>query len=159
MDYIIHHVVGIVGAIASLIAGRSWVALAAAQLVSEFSNVFMNFRWRMLKHRLTNHVLWMPSNFLFMLSYIVCRILFMAILLWRNYEIHQTSHLQNMSQDPTLVYVCALIGNFLQIGLYMIQIYWFRLIVGAFLRAMFGDGKTEVKGKDDLAETKKDKKK
>ena len=93
MDYIIHHVVGILGAIASLIAGRSWIALAAAQLVSEFSNVFMNFRWRMLKHRLTDHFLWLPANFAFMFSYIVCRIIFMAILLWRNYEIHQTSQL------------------------------------------------------------------
>lgn len=155
MDYIIHHVVGIVGAIACLITGRSWVSLSAAQLVSEFSNVFMNFRWRMLKHRLTENPLWLPANFTFMFSYIVCRILFMAILLWRNFEMHQSDYLKNMRSDPPLIYVCALVGNFLQIGLYTIQLYWFKLILGAFFRAVYGDGKTEIKGKDDLVEKTK----
>ena len=86
-DFIFHHVVGIAGAIAVLIAGDFTVALSVGNLVSEFSNSFMNMRWRWLKHKLTEHWFYLPLNFGFLMAYLFSRIVFMAALLIRNFEI------------------------------------------------------------------------
>lgn len=47
----------------------------------------MNLRWRMLKHKSHSGKLFMLVNAWFFFAYIVCRIVFMATLLIRNYQI------------------------------------------------------------------------
>ena len=49
-DFIVHHIVGWLGAVAVLVSGRFNVALSCGQLVSELTGFFMNNRWRMIKH-------------------------------------------------------------------------------------------------------------
>jgi hypothetical protein len=88
-DFIFHHVVGILGALAVMIAGKYTVALSAGNLVSEFSNWAMNLRWRLLKHKMTEHWAYLPVNALFMMAYIFSRIFFMLALLVRNYQVQQ----------------------------------------------------------------------
>ena len=84
-DFIAHHIVGIIGALAVLVAGRSNVALSAGNLVSEWTSFVMNQRWRMLKHKQTEGLPFLAVNALFFMSYIICRIVFMGTLLLRNY--------------------------------------------------------------------------
>ena len=86
-DFIFHHVVGLLGAAVVLLAGDFTVALSVGNLVSEFSNCFMNVRWRLLKHKMTDHWFYLPINFMFMMAYLFSRILFMGALLVRNWEI------------------------------------------------------------------------
>lgn len=50
-DFIFHHILGIVGAAAVIVAGRFNVALSAGNLVSEWTGFPMNLRWRMLMHK------------------------------------------------------------------------------------------------------------
>lgn len=134
-DFVVHHIVGLVGALAVMISGRFNVALSAGNLVSEWSNLIMNLRWRMLKHKMTEGLPFLVVNAIFMLSYIIVRIVFMLMLLIRNYQIQQVFDIYS---DPPAVYSCAIVSLVLQVSLYLIQIYWFKLIVGAFLRTLRG---------------------
>ena len=69
----------------------------------------------------------------------------MGMLLLRNYQIQ---HHFDIFTDPSLVSSCAVASTVLQVGLYIIQLYWFYLIFGAFLRTLQGQ-KPRIAGKDD----------
>jgi len=86
-DFIFHHVVGLVGAITVLISGRFNVALSCGQLVSEWTGFPMNWRWRMLKHKNTKGSSFIVVNAFFFIGYIITRVVFMACLLHRNYQV------------------------------------------------------------------------
>lgn len=86
-DFILHHIVGIIGAFAVLVCGRFNVALSAGNLVSEWTSFPMNQRWRMLMHKQTEGPAFMAVNAVFFLGYIMARIVFMAVLILRNYQI------------------------------------------------------------------------
>ena len=88
-DFILHHVVGLIGALAVLVAGRQNVALSCSQLISEWTSFPMNFRWRMLKHGQADSIFYIPVNFIFLLSYIIFRIVAMGMLLVRTWQIMQ----------------------------------------------------------------------
>ena len=154
-DFIFHHVVGIIGAVAVLIAGQFTIALSVCNLVSEFSNAFMNLRWRMLKHKMTEHSLYLPLNFCFLLSYLFSRILFMGALLVRNWEISQITTLY--SHPNELVSSCAITSTAMQVMLYLIQLYWFKLIINAVIRTLEG-GKPTSAADTDLADDNTSKK-
>ena len=87
----------------------------------------------------------MVVNALFFFGYIFCRILFMATLLIRNYQVQQQF---DIFKDPPVIYVCAILSTVFQIGLYIIQAFWFKLIFGAFLRALKGE-KPKIGKRDD----------
>jgi len=144
-DFIMHHVVGLLGAVAVMISGRFNVALSCGQLVSEWTGFFMNARWRMLKHKQAEGTLYMVVNFLFFFGYIVARIVFMAMLLIRNVQVQYRF---DIFSDPPLIYVCAVLSTIMQIGLYVIQLFWFKMIFGAFLRALKGE-KPRIGKRDD----------
>ena len=143
-DFIAHHIVGIIGALCVLVAGRFNVALSAGNLVSEWTASAMNFRWRMLKHKMTDGFPFLLINAVFFGSYVVARVFFMAWLLYRNYQIQQVFAI---SSDPTIVYYCAIMSTVLQVCLYLIQMFWFKLIFGAFMRTLKG-GKPQIASKD-----------
>ena len=69
------------------------MALSVGNLVSEFSNSFMNMRWRFLKHKMVDHPLYLPLNFGFLMRYLLSRIIFMGGLLVRNFEISKVTTL------------------------------------------------------------------
>ena len=143
-DFIAHHIVGIIGALCVVVAGRFNVALSAGNLFSEWTSFAMNHRWRMLKHKRTEGALFILVNAIFFGGYVIARVFFMAWLLFRNYQIQQVFAI---SSDPTIVYYCAIMSTFLQVCLYFIQMFWFKLIFGAFMRTLKG-GKPQIASKD-----------
>lgn len=84
-DFIAHHIVGIIGALCVIVAGRFNVALSAGNLFSEWTSFPMNHRWRMLKHKMTEGFPFLLVNAVFFGGYVVARVFFMAWLLYRNY--------------------------------------------------------------------------
>ena len=86
-DNYLHHIVSIAGAIGVMISGRFCIPISAGNLVSEFSNAAMNWRWRFLKHKLVDHWLFVPVSVIFMVCFIMSRGVFMLMLLVRNFEI------------------------------------------------------------------------
>lgn len=116
-------------------AGRFNVALSAGNLFSEWTSFPMNHRWRMLKHKMTEGFPFLLINAIFLTSYVVARVFFMAWLLYRNYQIQQVFRI---SSDPDIVYYCAIMSSVLQVCLYLIQMFWFKLIWGAFMRTLKG---------------------
>ncbi len=82
-----HHLVGILGAAAVIVCGRFNVALSAGNLMSEWTSFPMNHRWRMIKHKMTDSPWYMVVNGIFFLGYLFVRVIFMALLLLRNYQI------------------------------------------------------------------------
>ena len=69
-----------------------------------------------------------------MLSYLLSRILFMGALLVRNFEISQVTDLYQHPND--FVSACAYMSTTFQVLLYLIQLYWFKLIIGAVIRTI-----------------------
>ena len=134
-DFIAHHIVGIIGAVAVLIAGRFNVALSAGNLFSEWTTFAMNHRWRMLKHKQTEGLPFIFMNAIFLMCYVIARIVFMAMLLLRNYQIQSNF---SISSDPPLIWTASVISSALQVVLYLIQLFWFKLIFGAFVRTLQG---------------------
>ena len=105
----------------------------------------MNHRWRMLKHKQGEGMSFMVVNALFFLSYIFCRIVFMGTLLIRNVQVQRSF---DIFSDPPLIWVSAVLSSVFCVGLYVIQLFWFKLIFGAFLRALKGE-KPKIKSRDD----------
>ena len=128
-DFIAHHIVGIIGAVTVLIAGRFNVALSAGNLFSEWTTFAMNHRWRMLKHKQTEGLPFILMND------VIARIVFMAMLLLRIYQIQSNF---SISSDPPLIWTASVISSALQVVLYLIQLFWFKLIFGAFVRTLQG---------------------
>ena len=89
-DFIAHHAVGIMGAACVLVSGRFNVALSCGQLMSEWTGLPMNYRWRMLKHKQGEGMHFMAVNVVFFFSYIFCRIAFMGSLLIRNVQVQRS---------------------------------------------------------------------
>jgi len=89
----------------------------------------------MLKHKMSEGTGFIVVNAIFFFSYFFVRVVFMAMLLLRNYQIQ---HQFDIFSDPAIVAGCAVMSTVLQIGLYVIQLYWFYLIFGAFLRTIQG---------------------
>lgn len=87
-DFIFHHIVGLIGAVGVLIVGRFNVALSCGALVSELSNFFMNMRWHMLQHKMTTSPLFNVAQMSFAFSFFVVRVVFMLMLVVRNWQIH-----------------------------------------------------------------------
>lgn len=86
-DNYFHHLISVAGAIGVLISGRFCIAMAAGNLVSEFSNAAMNLRWRFLKHKLYDSWWFIAVSTNFMICFFVSRGIFMLMLLVRNFEI------------------------------------------------------------------------
>ena len=84
-DYIFHHVVGVLGALLVLVSGQFPVALSVGNLVSETSNFCMNFRWRLLKHKITEGSLFLFASILFMVVFFFSRVVFMLLLVIRTF--------------------------------------------------------------------------
>ena len=99
----------------------------------------------MLKHGYSDHPLYMPVNFIFLMSYIVFRIIAMGMLLLRNYQVLQ---LVDTWADPPIVSTCTVISTVLQVLLYLIQLFWFWLIIGAVAKTLQGK-KPVIASKDD----------
>ena len=154
-DFIFHHIVGIIGALCVVVAGRFSVALSAGNLFSEWTTFPMNMRWRMLKHKQATGFPFMAINALFFVMYIFVRVVFMGQLLIRNYQIQKSF---DIFSDPPLVAGCAIASTALQVMLYLIQLYWFKLIFGAFMSAIQGKA-PRIAGKDDIDADKKETKK
>lgn len=134
-DFILHHIVGILGAVVVLIAGRFSVALCAGNIFSEWTSFPMNHRWRMLKHKQTEGLSFLVMNAIFLIFYFVARIVFMGALLVRNYQIQNN---YSISSEPPLIWEAAVMSTVLQVILYLIQLFWFRLIFGALVRTIQG---------------------
>mmetsp|Transcript_1441 Transcript_1441/g.1741 ORF Transcript_1441/g.1741 Transcript_1441/m.1741 type:complete len:89 (+) Transcript_1441:333-599(+) len=49
-EFLFHHTVGILGAAGSFFCGRFNLPLSSGALLSEASNMMMNYRWFMIKH-------------------------------------------------------------------------------------------------------------
>ena len=105
-DFIMHHIVGALGAYAVMVAGRFSVALSAGNLMSEWTTFSMNQRWRMIKHKQGEGTIYMLVNAIFFFSYFFVRIVFMFMLLVRNYQIQQNFDIWS---DPPVVAICAIV--------------------------------------------------
>ena len=84
-EFVIHHVIGILGAAGSLFCGRFNPPLSAGALLSEASNMMMNYRWFMLKHGATDHPLYLPVQALFAICFFLSRVVFMLMMVIRNF--------------------------------------------------------------------------
>ena len=118
-QYIFHHVISLAGAALSLSLGGHNVSLAAACLVTEFSDLFMNARWFMLKHGNTATKAYKVVNLLFAGTFFVTRVLFLAAILWRQLT------LGDLNQEPERM-------NTLLLGsLWCLQVLWFGQVTKA----------------------------
>ena len=134
-DYIFHHVVGIMGALGVMICGRFTVALSAGNLVSELSNALMNVRWRLLKHKQTEHWAFVPASVTFMICFFFSRVVFMLMLIIRLVDAHHVFDIRNEEPYIIAAYVAT---DALQVMLYLLQIYWFQLIFMNFYKTVTG---------------------
>ena len=132
-DFIAHHIFGIVGALCVLVAGRFNVALSAGNLVSEWTTFPMNHRWRMLKHGHTTGKSFVAINAVFFFGFIYFRLIFMALLMLKNVQIQNSFSIWS---DPPLVSYCHVASSTLQVGLYLIQIHWFKQVAGVFMKSI-----------------------
>ena len=85
-------------------------------------------------------------NAAFFFSYVFARVLIMGMLILRNYQIQQ--HF-DISSDPKLIYICAIISTVLQVVLYVIQLWWFQMIAATCMRTMVGGSKKATIDKRD----------
>lgn len=88
-DYIFHHVMGCIGGVTSYTFGYFCPILAVAILISETSNFCMNIRWRLLKHKMTEHWSFVAASMAFMITFFCSRVFFMLMVVLRCIELNQ----------------------------------------------------------------------
>lgn len=142
-DFIIHHVVGVAGAVTSIALGRQNVPLSAAAILSEASNFAMNIRWFMLKHGFADHWSFLPVSYWFMACFFFSRVVFMLMVFVRNVEAHYLYDWQD--QHPILVGL-QVATDLLLGALYLLQLYWFWLIIKVVIKAITGAGSGKEEG-------------
>ena len=154
-EFLFHHIVGVLGAAGVFYCGRFNVALSSGALLSEASNMLMNYRWFMLKHKATDHPLYMPTQAGFAISFFLSRIVFMLMMLIRNFQMHYVFDI--FEQHWSFVVVQITTDAMLTL-LYLLQVYWFKLIVNMVLRTLSGDPKKKKKteASDATQQAKKD---
>ena len=124
-----HHTFGIFAAVISLILGQHNIVLSAAMMICEISSILMNIRWTMLKHGLSEHFLYLPINLAFAMSFFLSRVVFMFMIVVRNYHANtlltQTTYFQTTN-------------NILLLLIYFLQLYWFYAILKMLVKAIVG---------------------
>jgi TLC domain len=68
----------------SLYLGHQNIPLAAACLLTEISDIFMNIRWFMLKHKLNEGSIYNAINYIFLVTFFITRVFYIALLIIRN---------------------------------------------------------------------------
>lgn len=116
-DYIFHHVVGCIGAVLAYTGGHFLPCAACAILISESSNFCMNIRWRLLKHKMTEHWYFIAASMAFMIVFFFSRVFFMLMVVLRCFEINQSFPFRK--QHP-LVYSCIITDELCLVLLYML---------------------------------------
>jgi hypothetical protein len=134
-DYIFHHVVGIVGGAFCLMAGNFVVAVAISNMLAESSNFFMNTRWRLLKHKMPDHWLFMAASAGFTLAFFCSRVFFMLVLTVRMFQMN--FQFPSSEMHP-LIYLMTVAFELCQVLIYSLQLWWFYQIVIVFYRTATG---------------------
>ena len=117
-EYLLHHVISLMGAALSLYLGGYNIPLAAACLLSETSDIFMNIRWFMLTHKLFN-LTYKLINILFLLTFLLSRVVVLLLLVIK------------ASQASQKNFGLQSVNNLLLLGLWCLQVWWFAAVISA----------------------------
>ena len=134
-DYVFHHVVGTLGAQMSVVAGRYMTKFAMSIMLVELSTFFMNMRWRLLKHKMTESKYFVASSVTFMFVFFVTRILYFPMLILRFSQLNQLTDLLTLHPFQYTSLLVLLVSAIL---LVFLQFWWFYLIVAAFVKFFTG---------------------
>ena len=141
-DYLFHHIVGCLGAATAIFGGKYLVILAVGNLISETSNSLMNIRWRLLKHKMADHWGFIAASVSFMVVFFFSRVVLMLMLLIRIVGLRLGTNWR-VGHHP-VTYVIALSGEFCQLLIYLLQLFWFYMIFRNFYRTLIGGYKDKA---------------
>ena len=87
-EYLLHHFIGLIGAVGVLWEGSFNITLACATLLSVLTDIPMNIRWYFLVTKKSNHPFYLPNDFVFLLSFFFLRVVLIFFLIKRNIDAH-----------------------------------------------------------------------
>lgn len=155
-EYMWHHACVFLATSSSFFFGGFAITLSALVLVVELSNVFMNVRWFMQKHRATEHWFFMPCCFLFLVLFFITRIVYLLMLVVRSIEIQLTLiDVRKLHGDN--MWKLMQVNNVGAIALYLLQLWWFVAIMKVVVNTLAGGdvNKSQVNAVSDKDDDKK----
>jgi hypothetical protein len=73
-EYLAHHIIGLIGALGVLYEGSFNITLACVTLLSVLTDIPMNIRWYLLINKKSRHWLYLPNDFIFIISFFLLRV-------------------------------------------------------------------------------------
>ncbi len=132
-DIYIHHAMAITGASLSLYLGHQNIALGAACLFTEGSAIFMNIRWFMIKHQITNSLIYFPVSVGFMISFFLFRVFFLLFLQARNFQILNSNNSSESTEHGSFYNTLQNGNAILLLMMWILQVYWMKSVIGAVM--------------------------
>ena len=96
----------------------------------------MNLRWFMIKHKMADHAMFLPVSLLFMSSFFVSRVVMMGTSVFRAF---QSYSFYDIAKQPGWMEFFSYYTYLQLVLLYLLQIYWFWLILAVVIKTASGD--------------------
>jgi len=132
-QHIIHHFVGIFIGMLALLGGMQMPKLFSVAMICEFSQIFMNLRNIMGKNKWKGQIA-TCNQVAFFLSYTMFRVMLFPMLIYSNVK---CSYLYDY-ENTTILHKFAFWFNTLMfLGIYLLNLFWYNLIVKGLLLIVF----------------------
>ena len=149
LEMLLHHVFSIYGAFVGILIGRFLGVLHSATLLTEFSTPFVNIRWLLYFHKRTSEPFYVINGWVMTFSFFLFRICYSFYLIF--WICYPGWHELDWSKDNNFFKFLVTFSTFVYPLLYLLNIYWFYLMVkGALKHLTTGanvkeDGRSETK--------------
>ncbi|CDW75432.1 transmembrane protein 136-like [Stylonychia lemnae] len=146
----IHHGLGLIGGVGSVYTGYCNVPI-------KISTPFLNMRQMLLTQKQGDTIWYTVNSILFALSFFLFRILFYPITIYRIFSgIRNLQYGQAFQHLPSWIIQVTGILTFLYVGMFLLQVFWFKKILALVTRSLSKGKQTRTQGGDNS--TKPDKK-
>ena len=137
MQTYLHHVVAITGAVGGAVIQGVFGSLSQLTWFTEGSTFFVNLRWLLATHHLTDNIVYIVNGLMMTLSFFFYRIvLYTYMIFWVIYPvtIDQVNYVKEYPTKAEQYFGYFLIIAYIIMG--SLQVFWFNKILQGLLKAL-----------------------
>ena len=147
LEMILHHLFSIYGAIVGILCGRFLGVLMSTTILTEFSTPFVNLRWLLYFHKKTHLKVYMINGWLMTITFFIFRIcLCFYLIFWICYPGWMNL---DWSEDSGFFKFLVTFSTMCYPLLYLLNIYWFTLMIKGALKLMTSGKDVKLDGKSE----------
>ena len=131
----LHHCLGLIGVLGSMYAGKWNISISSVSMITEISTIFLNFRTILILQKKGDTVLFKINLFLFVILFIISRILFYPVTIYRIYCGFLILDYESYERSKLIV---SIVLSALYCLLFFLQLIWFQKILQTMVKTFSG---------------------